>query len=176
MAMDVAAAEGDIRSWWDKKEFGKKAIGSVKTGLAAVLSVLAANLLGLSYPYWAAISAIVVLGWDTTLTIASCRDRIIGTAIGASLGWATFYVWHGHYIFYGVSIAICIFLCNGLQFEKAGRLAGATLSLIVLVQPDNSPGRVALDRFTETSIGVVIALLISLLPPRPPKTDAKATV
>jgi uncharacterized membrane protein YgaE (UPF0421/DUF939 family) len=176
MAMNAATAEDDVRSWWDKKEFDKKAIGSVKTGIAAVLSVLLADRLGLSYPYWAAISAIVVLGWDSTLTIASCRDRIIGTAIGALLGWGTFYVWHGHYALYGISIALCIFVCNGLQFEKAGRLAGATLSLIVLVQPDSSPGHVALARFLETGIGIAMALGMSLLPPHTPKTDEKATV
>jgi uncharacterized membrane protein YgaE (UPF0421/DUF939 family) len=174
--MNLATAESDVRSWWDKKEFSTKAIGSVKTGLAAILSMLLADLLGLAYPYWAAISAIVVLGWDSSLTIASCRDRIIGTAIGALMGWATFYLWHGHYIIYGVSVALCIFVCGGLQFDKAGRLAAATLSLIVLVQPDSSPGHVALARFLETGIGVMMALIMTLLPPRPAKTDAKANV
>jgi uncharacterized membrane protein YgaE (UPF0421/DUF939 family) len=175
METKLAVTNADVRGWWDKKDFGKKAIGSVKTGLAAVLSFLLANLLGLSYPYWAAISAIVVLGWDSTLTFASCRDRIIGTAIGAFMGWVTFYLWHGHYVFYGVSVALCIFVCSGLQFEKAGRLAGATLSLIVLVQTDRSPGSVAIDRFLETGIGVVMALAMSLLPPHAAKTDATTT-
>lgn len=176
MAMNLAAAEGEVRSWWDRTDFGDKAIGSVKTGLPAILSVLLANLLGLSYPYWAAISAIVVLGLDSTLTIASCRDRIIGTVIGAFMGWLTFYIWHGHYIFYGVSIAFCIFVCGGLQFENAGRLAAATLTLIVLVQPDSMPGAVAIARFLETGIGVVMAVVMTLLLPRPAKTDANATI
>jgi len=176
MAMNVAATEGGVRSWWDKKDFGNKAIGSARTGLAAMLSVLLANLLGLSHAYWAAISAIVVLGSDSAVTVASCRDRVIGTAIGACMGWATFYLWHGHYVLYGVSVALCILLCSGLQFDKAGRLAAATLSLIVLVQSDSSPGHVALARFLETVIGVVMALLMTLLPPRPARTDAKATI
>ena len=176
MAMRFATAEGELRSWWDKKEIGKKAIGSVKIGVAAILSVLLADRLGLSYPYWAAISAVVVLGWDSTLTLASCRDRIIGTAIGAFMGWVTFHLWHGHYIFYGVSVALCVFVCSGLKFEKAGRLAGATLTLIVLVQPDSGgPGRIAIARFLETGIGVIMALVISLLPPRAAKTDAETT-
>jgi len=92
------------------------------------------------------------------------------------MGWATFYLWHGHYVLYGVSVALCILLCSGLQFDKAGRLAAATLSLIVLVQSDSSPGHVALARFLETVIGVVMALLMTLLPPRPARTDAKATI
>jgi uncharacterized membrane protein YccC len=54
--------------------------------------------LGFAHSYWAAVSAIVVMGFDTTLTFASCRDRIIGTAIGAFMGWVTYYAWHGHYL------------------------------------------------------------------------------
>lgn len=41
----------------------------------------------------AAVSAIVVMASDNTVTFASCRYRIIGTAIGALLGWVTFYAW-----------------------------------------------------------------------------------
>jgi uncharacterized membrane protein YgaE (UPF0421/DUF939 family) len=173
-----SAAASNLSAWWHQKDFGKKAIGALKTGLAAILSVLLANLLGLSHAYWAAVSAIVVMGWDTALTFASCRDRIIGTAIGAFLGWVTFYIWHGHYFFYGISVALCIFVCSALQFDKAGRLAAATLSLIVLVQPDASPGRVAIARFLEIGIGVVMALAVTLLVfrPHPAEPGTKATV
>jgi uncharacterized membrane protein YgaE (UPF0421/DUF939 family) len=178
MSMNLAAAESAFFGWWRRKDFGNKAIGALKTGLAAILAVLLANLLGLSHAYWAAVSAIVVMGWDTTLTFASCRDRIIGTAIGALMGWVTFYAWHGHYFIYGVSVALCIFVCSALQFDKAGRLAAATLSLIVLVQPDNSPGHVALARFLEIVIGVAMALAVTLLVfrPRPAAPGTKATV
>jgi uncharacterized membrane protein YgaE (UPF0421/DUF939 family) len=174
MSINAANAESAFSTWWSQKDFGNKAIGSLKTGLAAVLSLLLAHLIGLSYPYWAAVSAIVVMGWDTTLTFASCRDRIIG----AFLGWLTFYIWHGNYVVYGVSVAVCIFACSTLQFDKAGRLAAATLSLIVLVQPDDSPGHVALARFLEIVIGVVMALAVTLLVfrPRAATPDTKTTV
>jgi uncharacterized membrane protein YgaE (UPF0421/DUF939 family) len=176
MAMNLPAVEDDVRSWFQRKEFGKQAVGALKTGLAAVLSVALADLLGLAHGYWAAVSAIVVLGWDTTLTFASCRDRIIGTAIGAFMGWVTFYLWHGHYALYGVSVALCIFVCSTLQFDKAGRLAAATLSIIVLVQLDAPPSRIAISRFLEVAIGVSIALGISWLPPHPAKADTTPNV
>lgn len=178
MSMNAAHAESAFFIWWRQKDFGNKAIGSSKIGLAAVLSLLLAHLIGLSYPYWAAVSAIVVMGWDTTLTFASCRDRIIGTAIGAFLGWVTFYIWHGNYVVYGVSVAVCIFACSTLQFDKAGRLAAATLSLIVLAQPDDTPGHIAIARFLEIVIGVVVALAVTLLVfrPRAATPDTKATV
>jgi len=178
MSMNAANAESAFSIWCRQKDLGNKAIGSLKTGLAAILSLLLAHLIGLSFPYWAAVSAIVVMGWDTTLTFASCRDRIIGTAIGAFIGWVTFYIWHGNYVVYGVAVAVCIFACSTLQFDKAGRLAAATLSLIVLVQPDDTPGHIAIARFLEIVIGVVMALAVTLLVfrPRAATPDTKATV
>jgi uncharacterized membrane protein YgaE (UPF0421/DUF939 family) len=172
MTMNLTAIKGNVAGWWRQKEFGKQAIGAVKTGIAAVLSVMLADLFKLTYGYWAAVSAIVVLGSDTAITFASCRDRIIGTAIGAFMGWMTFYAWHGHYVVYGLAIALCIFACTMLEFEKAGRLAGATLSIIVLVRLDAPPGRIAMDRFLEVGIGVAMALVITLLPPHGAKSSA----
>jgi len=171
--MNLVTAETPRRAWWHQNEFGPKAIGSLKAGLAAVLSVGLADLLGLTHAYWAAVSAMVVMGWEDTLTFASCRDRILGTAIGALMGWATFYIWHGHYLLYGVSAALCIFACSALKFDKAGRLAAATLTIIVLVPIDEPPSRIALSRFLEVGIGVSMALLMTFLPPRSAKPDTK---
>src|SRR5271166_3582636 len=117
--------------WWEEKNFGSQAISAFKTGLAAVLCVWLGNLFGLEHSYWAAVSAIVVMGIDNTLTFASCRDRIFGTAIGAFLGWVTWYAWHGHYVLYGLAVALCIFVCSALAYDKAGRLAAVALSIIV---------------------------------------------
>lgn len=154
---------GQFSTWWEEKNFGKQAIDAFKTGLAAVLCVWLGNLFGLEHSYWAAVSAIVVMGFDTTLTFASCRDRIIGTAIGAFLGWVTYYAWHGHYLLYGLSVALCIFVCSALTFDKAGRLAAVALSIIVLVKIDGGPAQAAIARFLEVGLGIVVALAVTLL-------------
>jgi uncharacterized membrane protein YgaE (UPF0421/DUF939 family) len=169
--------EGTVSGWWQSKNFAGRAIDAFKAGLAAVLCVWLGNLLGLSHSYWAAVSAIVVMATDNTVTFSSCRDRIIGTAIGAFLGWLTFYVWHGHYLLYGLSVMFCIFVCSMLAFEKAGRLAAVTLSIIVLIKIDGGPAQAALARFLEVSLGIVVALAVMLLvfPPRSAKTAVKAS-
>ena len=104
-------------------------------------------------------------------------DRIIGTAIGAFLGWVTFYAWHGHYLLYGLSVALCIFICSALAFDKAGRLAAVTLSIIVLVKIDNGPAQAAMGRFLQVGLGIVVALAVTLLvlPAHRAKAEAKAT-
>jgi uncharacterized membrane protein YgaE (UPF0421/DUF939 family) len=178
MDMSTSSVSGESRfsTWLKGRNFGKQAIGAFKTGLAAVLCVWLGNLFGLEHSYWAAVSAIVVMAFDTTLTFASCWDRILGTAIGAFLGWVTCYAWHGHYLIYGLSVAICIFVCSALAFDKAGRLAAVTLSIIVLVKIDGGPAQAAIGRFLEVGLGIVVALAVTLLvfPPHSPKLQINA--
>jgi uncharacterized membrane protein YgaE (UPF0421/DUF939 family) len=173
MDMPTTSVPGESRfsTWWKDKNFGKQAIGAFKTGLAAVLCVWLGNLLGLEHSYWAAVSAIVVMAYDTNITFSSCWDRILGTAIGAFLGWVTCYAWHGHYLIYGLSVVLCIFVCSALAFDKAGRLAAVTLSVIVLVKIDNGPAQAAIARFLEVGLGIVVALAVTMLvfPPRSAK-------
>jgi uncharacterized membrane protein YgaE (UPF0421/DUF939 family) len=177
MSANSKAQRSRFSVWWEQKNFGKQAIGAFKTGLAAAICVWLGNLLGLERSYWAAVSAIVVMAFDTTLTFASCRDRLIGTAIGAFLGWVTSYAWHGHYLLYGLSVTLCIFICSALAFDKAGRLAAVTLSIIVLVKIDNGPAQAAMGRFLEVGLGIVVALAVTLLvlPAHRAKAEAKAT-
>ena len=175
MSTSLAAGRSRFSTWWEGKNFGKQAVAAFKTGLAAVLCVWLGNLLGLEHSYWAAVSAIVVMAYDSTITFASCWDRILGTAIGAFLGWVTCYVWHGHYLIYGLSVALCIFICSALAFDKAGRLAAVTLSIIVLVKVDGGPAQAAIARFLEVGLGIVVALAVTLLvfPPRSAKLQVK---
>jgi uncharacterized membrane protein YgaE (UPF0421/DUF939 family) len=156
---ETSAVEG----WWVRKNFRQRAIGAFKTGLAAALCLWLGHLFGLTHSYWAAISAIVVMGSDNTVSLASSRDRLIGTAIGALLGWGTSYVWHGHYLVYGLAVLVCVLVCSTLEFEKAGRLAAVALTIIVLIKVDGGPGQAALARFLEVSLGIIVALAVTLL-------------
>ena len=177
MSTNAESPEHAVSSWWQRKDFGDVAVSAFKTGLAAVLCVWLGNLFGLVHSYWAAVTAIVIMGADTTLTFAAYRDRIIGTAIGAFLGWVTCYAWHGHYVLYGLAVALCIFACSVLAYEKAGRLAAVALSIIVLVKIDGGPAQAALARFLEVGLGIVVALAVTMLvfPPPSDKNGQKAS-
>ncbi len=103
---------------------------------------------------------------------------MIGTASGAFVGWATYYAWHGRYVLYGVAVAICVFACSLLKFDKAGRLAALAHTILVLVHLDDEPGRAAVARFLEVALGIVVALAVTLLvlpdKPQQSKLDAYA--
>lgn len=175
--MAANSAGEAVASWWERKEINTRVLDAFKTSLAAVICLWLGNRLGLVHSYWAAVSAIVVMASDKNLTLISCRDRIIGTAIGALLGWGTYYVWHGHYLMYALAVLLCLLACSTLEFEKAGRLAAVTLTIVVLIPIDNGPGSAALARFLEVSMGVVVALAMTHLvfPQRPAQVAGSAT-
>ena len=75
----------------------------------------------------------------------------------------TYYAWHGHYLLYGVAVAVCVFICSALTFDKAGRLAAVALTIVVLVKLDAGPGQAAVARFLEVGLGIVVALAVTLL-------------
>jgi uncharacterized membrane protein YgaE (UPF0421/DUF939 family) len=176
-AMATSAENPIVASWWQRRKIGSRAIGAFKTSVAAVLCLWLGHLFGLAHSYWAAVSAIVVMGSDTPVSLASCRDRLIGTAIGAALGWATSYLWHDHYLLYGLAVLVCLLVCSTLEFEKAGRLAAVALTIIILIKEEGGPAKAALSRFLEVGLGIVVALAVTLLvfPQRPAEYQQSAS-
>ncbi len=168
VTIQTRMSKNGFAKWLCRRDFRQPAIAAFKTGLAATLCLWLGHRFGLAHSYWAAISAIVVMGSDREVTFTSSRDRMIGTAIGAFLGWVTSYTWHGHYLLYGCAIAFCLLVCSVLTFDKAGRLAAVALTIVVLVHLDNGPGKAAIARFFEVGLGIVVALAVTLLvfPPK----------
>ena len=78
---------------------------------------------------------------------------------------------------YGVAVLVCVLVCSMLEFEKAGRLAAVTLTIIVLIKIDNGPGKAALARFLEVSLGIIVAMAVTHLvfPQRPAESTNVAS-
>ncbi len=66
--MPIGRATNLMSQWLLRKYFGAGAIAGFKTGMAAVLCLWPGHLFGLAHSYWAAISAIVVMGPDRDVT------------------------------------------------------------------------------------------------------------
>jgi uncharacterized membrane protein YccC len=158
--MATNAVDAKIERWWERNQLHRRTVGAFKTALAALLCLWLGRLFGLTHSYWASVTSIVVMGSESPVSLAACRDRLIGTAIGAVLGWATVRIWHGHSLLYGLAVMVCLLVCSTLKFEKAGRLAAVALTIIVLIQWDGGPAQAALARFLEVSLGIIVALTV----------------
>jgi len=143
---------------WERRRL---LIHAAKTALAAALCWWLAMRFGLHNGYWGAISAIIVLQSNFGSTVTASRDRILGTAIGALLGFGFSLVGALPWNYIGAVFA-AIFICGLLGFRSSSRLAGVTITIIMLVQA-NSHRAVALTRVGEVVLGIIVALAVSTL-------------
>jgi uncharacterized membrane protein YccC len=144
---------------WERRRL---LIHAAKTALAAALCWWIAMFFGLHDGYWGAISAIIVLQSNFGATISASRDRILGTLIGALLGFSftQFGTLPWNYI---LAVLAAVILCGLLGLRNSSRLAGVTITIVMLVQRGGSHWTIALDRVMEVFLGILVAVVISTL-------------
>lgn len=130
--------------------------------MAAVISMLLARGLRLPEFYWAPISTIVIL-LSTINPMALAWQRFVGTALGAALGAVIASLFQPSWIVYGVGILVCGILSAMLRLHTAYRFAGITLTIVLLAGHGHPPWIVASHRFVEVSLGIAVALLMTLV-------------
>ncbi|MGP8174665.1 MAG: FUSC family protein [Terracidiphilus sp.] len=137
-------------------------IHAAKTALAAALCWWLALRFGLHDGYWGAISAIIVMQSNMGATVTASRDRLLGTLIGALLGFSfsLFGVLPWNYI---LAVLAAVIVCGLLGLRSSARLAGVTITIIMLVQKASSRWDLALDRVGEVVLGIVVALAVTTL-------------
>ena len=135
----------------------------VRTALAAVLAYWITSKLRLPGGYWAAISSIVVMQSEVGATVMASRDRLAGTALGAVVGLLTSLVWHHSLLVFGLAVLVVMMLCTALNYKNAGRLGGVTVAIIVLIHFSGPLWQIALQRFLEVSLGIVISLVVAAI-------------
>jgi uncharacterized membrane protein YgaE (UPF0421/DUF939 family) len=94
-------------------------------------------------------------------TLALSIERIVASALGASVGALEAH-WFGRNLF---AFAVAIFLIGlvsaAFRLEKtAYRYASITLTIVVLIPRVDPPWNIALHRFIEVSLGIIVALAI----------------
>jgi uncharacterized membrane protein YccC len=138
------------------------AIHAAKTALAATLCWWLALRFGLHDGYWGSISAIIVLQSDVGSTVSASRDRVLGTLIGAALGFSfsLFGVLPWNYI---LAMIAAVIACGLLGLRNSSRLAGVTITIVMLVQKTGPRWSLALDRASQVMLGIVVALAVTTL-------------
>jgi uncharacterized membrane protein YccC len=144
---------------WERRRL---LIDAAKTAVAAALCWWIALRFGLHDGYWGAISAIIVLQSNFGATISASRDRILGTIIGASFGFAfsLFGAVPWNFIFAVVSAVV---LCGLLGLRNSSRLAGVTIAIVMLVPATGPHWLLALHRVGEVFLGIIVAVAVSTL-------------
>ncbi|MGO8758169.1 MAG: FUSC family protein [Terracidiphilus sp.] len=137
-------------------------IHAAKTALAAALCWWLALRFGLHDGYWGAISAIIVLQSNVGATVTASRDRLLGTLMGAAFGFA-FSVYGAPPWNYILAVLFAVIVCGLLGMRDSSRLAGVTITIIMLVPKAGPRWELTLDRVGEVLLGIVVALAVTTL-------------
>lgn len=127
---------------------------------AAIVAYIPTQALGLREGFWAAITAVAVVQRDAASARNSARDQFAGAAIGGGVGAVIVTLAGQHVISYALAVIVAMTLCWLLNIVTAGRLAGITATIILLVPHQGSAESMMLSRITEVGWGVTVAIAI----------------
>ena len=150
-----------MKLWaWDKKTF-PSITHAIRTAVAATVSVIIARLVQMPEAYWAAIATLVVMQSTLGATLTLSIERIIATAVGASVGAFEANFFGANLVAFAFAIILTGLLSIAFRLEKtAYRYASITLAIVVLIPRSNPPWSTALHRFIEVSVGIIVALAV----------------
>jgi uncharacterized membrane protein YccC len=159
---------------WDEKNL-PSITHAIRTAVAATVSVIIARLVQMPEAYWAAIATLVVMQSTLGATLTLSIERIVATAVGASVGALEANFFGGNLIAFAPAIVLIGLLSIAFRLEKtAYRYASITLAIIVLIPRTAPPWTIALHRFLEVSVGIIVALAVVAVWPEHQPSAAKS--
>lgn len=163
-----------VKLWKWEPENLPSVIHSVRTAIAATISFAVARLFGLPEAYWAAIATLMVMQSTLDATLLISVERVAATALGALAG-ALLTTWFTQNPFvFAAAVFVLGLLCAAFRMEKSAyRYASVTLAIILLIPRSNAAWVVAIHRFLEVSVGIVVALALAAAWPEHQPESAK---
>lgn len=158
---------------------GPTASLAFRTTLSCVLSMLLAMALHLDNPYWAGITGLAIIQKEFTASFARSVDRVLGTMVGAAVGYFGAHFVADHLIFLlmcGGSTAFGIYALERTSHGYAALLGAITVILVMfgsLATPEAAL-TIAVYRGLEIIVGVAVAFAVDALmaPAASPKPAA----
>ncbi len=139
---------------------------SARIGIGAVASLVIAQLARMPEAYWAPITTIIVIQSSLGAAWTASKWRFTGTMLGALLGGVLSSYCKSGVIVFGSAIFALGLICAVLRLDQSAyRFAGITLTIIMLVTRTTAPWLIAVHRFIEVSMGIAVALVLTMLWP-----------
>jgi hypothetical protein len=135
---------------------------AIKTAVAGLISLYLTTIFQLPQGYWAAITALIVMQSNVGATLNASRTRLAGTAVGAVVGGVFVGMFGMSALGFALAVTIAFFVCDLLHLAESQRLATVTVAIIMLIPHTSAAWVIALHRFTEVALGILVALAVSL--------------
>ncbi len=165
------------RLGWNKVEWAWLPVleHSTRTAIAAVGSFLVARMFRLPEAYWAPITTLVITQSSLGAAVTVSSQRLVGTALGALVGALAATYFGRNVGVFCAGVFILGLVCAAVGSDRAAyRFGGVTLAIVMLVPRAGSGWEIAVHRFAEVFIGIVVALVLTLAwPEKDPAPPAK---
>jgi uncharacterized membrane protein YgaE (UPF0421/DUF939 family) len=157
----MAAGGGGWTSRW-----GWLVVHSARTGVAAVVSVMVARLFQLEEAYWAPITTLVITQSSLGAALMVSWQRFVGTALGAVVRAIAACYFGPSMLVFGASVFLLGLLCPLVLADRSAyRFGGITLAIVLLIPRTDPAWLAAFHRFAEVSIGIAVALILTVVWP-----------
>ncbi len=136
---------------------------SIRAAVAACVALMLADLLHLEHPIYAFIGAVICIDLSPAQSRRLGLMRILGTVIGAICGAALVPVLPPSPLTIALGVLVAMLLCYVFRINEGAKLSGYICGLVLLYH-GNEAWHYAYARLIETSLGVAVAVLISMVP------------
>ena len=140
---------------------------TLKTGMAVILTLIIAEFGMIINPIYAAIGTVLAMQTTVRGSFLMGRNRLLGTLIGGVLAYLFALVYSGNSLIIGVAVIISICVCNFLKLSDSISITLTVLLSILIGLDTNDPLTYSLIRIWDTSIGVVIGIVINYFVAQP---------
>ncbi|GIN88269.1 UPF0421 protein YgaE [Heyndrickxia sporothermodurans] len=142
-----------------------------KTGIAIVLALYIAKILGMPSPVFAGIAAIFAIKPTIYRSYLSIVEQVQGNLIGAIVAVIFGLIFENNYIIVGLAALITIIIMLKLKLENSVSLGLVTM-IVILESPGEHFLEFAWIRFSTILIGILSAFVVNLIF-LPPKYETK---
>jgi uncharacterized membrane protein YccC len=127
--------------------------------------------------YWAPITTLVITQSSLGAALKVSWQRFVGTALGAVVGAIVASYFEPHLLVFGASVFLLGLLCPlAMADRSAYRFGGITLAIVLLTPRAGPAWETAFHRFAEVSIGIGVALILTVVWPEREETPLQGKV
>lgn len=139
---------------------------TIKTGIAVAVCTLLARYI-VHNPMYAGVGCVVSVQDTVKGSFKLGFNRVLGTFIGGLVGFLCVLIKPGDPIIAGLGIMASIYICTTLDIKSGIVVSAVTFLLVHLGIIDSTPAYYAISRVIDTSVGVVIGIVINYILARP---------
>ncbi len=135
---------------------------TLKTGIAVVITTFLGGTFLVSNPFYAVIGTIFAMQNTVKSSFVAGKNRLLGTVLGAAIGYVFALIHFNHPLHLGLAVIVTIICCNALKINSSIIIAATVcVSILMGITADQDPLIYSLLRTTDTSIGIIVGILVN---------------